>query len=504
MTMTALDPLAVEIGAYARDPLGFVLFAWPWGEPGTALAGEDGPEDWQRELLGLIGRRLAGKAPADGAAAAHEAIRIAVASGHGVGKSALVAWIVIWALATCRDARGIVTANTERQLVTKTWPELVKWLRLSAVAPWFACGADAIASTEPGRARTWRVDAVPWTVGNAEAFAGLHNQGRRVLAVFDEASAIPDLIWETTEGALTDKGTELLWLAFGNPTRNTGRFRECFGRFRHRWTTRRVDSRDVTLTDRREIANWQADYGEDSDFFRIRVRGEFPRAGALQFIDGERIARAMAREARCHLGEPLVIGVDVARFGDDRSVIAFRRGLDARTLPPVKLRGVDLMTLAGRVAHLAIERRAQAVFVDEGGLGAGVVDRLRQLLRGQLVAGVNFAGRADRTLMGEGFPAVANKRAEMWAALRDWLQAGALPDDPEIAADLGGVEYGYNARNEIQLERKQDMKRRGLASPDIADALALTFAYPVADLAREELAPREPHMMKDDWEPYRD
>ena len=399
----------------------------------------------------------------------------------------------------------MVTANTQRQLETKTWPELIKWLRLSHVAKSFTCTADAIASVEPGRARTWRVDAVPWSEGNAEAFAGLHNQGKRVLAVFDEASAIPDLIWETTEGALTDKDTELLWLAFGNPTRNTGRFRECFGRFRHRWEARQVDSRQVSLTDKGEIAKWQSDYGEDSDFFRIRVRGEFPRGGALQFIDGERV------EGRDHPRGAIAISRSRWSWASTSpasattsSVIYFRRGLDGRTLAPIKLRGVDLMTLAGRVADLAIAHRVSAVFVDEGGLGAGVVDRLRQLLRGYMVHGINFGSRADRTMMGDGFPAVANKRAEMWAAMRDWLATAAIPDDPELSADLTGVEYGYNARNEIQLERKEDMKKRGLASPDIGDALALTFAYPVTDLAHDGGGPRKPHMLKDDWEPYRD
>ena len=185
-----LDPLGIEIGTFAHDPLGFVLFAFPWGEPGTVLEKDAGPEPWQREVLAHIGRSLGG---------ASDAIRVAVASGHGVGKSALVAWIIVWALATFRDTRGIVTANTATQLKTKTWPELTKWLRLAACADWFEISATSIANVETAHERTWRIDAVPWSLRSTEAFAGLHNQGRRLFVAFDEASAIPDPVWETIE-----------------------------------------------------------------------------------------------------------------------------------------------------------------------------------------------------------------------------------------------------------------------------------------------------------------
>lgn len=471
-----LDPLAVEIGTYAHDPLGFVLFAFPWGEAGTVLAKDAGPESWQRDVLRAIGGSFG---------SASDAIRIAVASGHGVGKSALVAWIIVWALATFRDTRGVVTANTATQLKTKTWPELTKWLRLAVCADWFDISVTSIASIEPAHERTWRIDAVPWSLRSTEAFAGLHNQGRRLFVAFDEASAIPDPVWETIEGALTDRDTEILWLATGNPTRNTGRFRECFGRFRHRWQRHQVDSRKVSLTDKDEIARWAADYGDDSDFFRVRVKGEFPRGGAMQFIDSETVEEAARRPAESHLRQPLVMGVDCARGGDDQSTIWFRRGRDARTVPAIKLRVGDLMVLSGKVAEQAIQHRATAVFIDEGGIGAGVVDRVRQMLQGRLVVGVNFGGRADRYTWGDGMPLTANKSAEMWASMRAWLKTGAIPDDPELKAELTSREYGFNLHNAIQLEKKEDMKKRGLASPDNADGLALTFAYPVADLTEE-------------------
>jgi len=337
--------LVERFSRYRHDPFGFVMAAFPWGEAGTALACETGPEPWQREVLEKLGRGLSerDKSP-------DEAVRLAVASGHGIGKSALVAWIVLWAMSTVKDTRGIVTANTEGQLRTKTWPELAKWHALSANKDWFTYTATSLQSSRPGRDRTWRVDAITWSENNTEAIAGLHNKGRRAFALFDEASSIADGVWETIEGALTDLGTDLFWLAFGNPTRTTGRFRECFagGRFAHRWQPQQIDSRSVSMTNKAQIATWVHDYGEDSDFVRVRVKGEFPRAGTMQFIDSERVQHAAARELFKDPTAALVMGVDIARQGEDHTVVRFRRGLDARSIPAVKFRIPDLMVTAGR------------------------------------------------------------------------------------------------------------------------------------------------------------
>jgi hypothetical protein len=468
--------LHAEIGALRFDPLGYVTYAFPWGRAGTALAQEHGPEDWQRDILERLGAGLSGP----DSMGTREALRLAVASGHGIGKSALVAWIILWAMSTVREARGVVTANTAGQLRTKTWPELAKWHRLAINRAWFVHTATALHASDPDHERTWRVDAITWSENNTEAIAGLHNKGRRAFALFDEASALPDPVWDTIEGALTDSGTELLWCAFGNPTRSAGRFRECFagGRFAHRWQNRQIDSRDVAMTNKAQIDQWVKDYGEDSDFVRVRVRGVFPRAGSLQFIDGERLDAAVARPLVAVSSAPLVMGVDIARQGEDQTVIRFRRGLDARSIPAVKFRIPDLMQVASRVMEQASLHRPDAVFVDGTGIGWGVHDRLRQLGCPHLT-GVDFAGRADRTDLGDAAARYANKRAEMWGFLKDWAKAGCLPDDRDLLADLGAVEYGYDASDAILLERKDDMKRRGLASPDDADALALTFAYPV-------------------------
>lgn len=476
---------------YRRDPLGFVRWAFPWGEPG-ALAASTGPEAWQRDVLQEIGRQLAaGESP----------VRVAVSSGHGVGKSALIAWLMLWA-GTEPSTRGVVTANTETQLRTKTWAELEKWHRLAVTQNWYDLGATSLVSTLPGADLTGRIDMVPWSATNPEAFAGLHNKGGRVLLLFDEASAIDDSIWETAEGAMTDADTEIVWVVFGNPTRTQGRFFECFNRFRNRWFRRQVDSRKVSLTDKRQIAAWIADYGEDSDFVRVRIRGQFPRAGSMQFIDSELVDGATQRpvDFATHRDNPLVMGVDVARFGDDRSVIVLRRGSDARSWPIEKHQKMDLMALAGRVADRAAAEGVRAVFVDEGGIGAGVVDRLRQL-GVPFVFGVQFGGKAETWDEKGAKPKYANKRAEMWGNMKTWLETASLPDDLELRADLCGVEFGYDAKSAIQLEKKDDMKKRGLASPDIGDALALTFALPVNGTAAWDL-PRGKTFYEADYDLY--
>ncbi len=327
------------------------------------------------------------------------------------------------------------------------------------------------------RPETWFAAAVPWSEHNTEAFAGTHE--KHVLLLFDEASKIADPVWEVAEGAMTTPGA--MWVVFGNPTRNTGRFRECFGRLRHRWFTLQVDSRTCKMTDKSRIAQWIEDYGEDSDFVRVRVRGVFPRAGETQFIPVDLTEAASARQIPNKDIEraPRIMGVDVARYGGDRSVIVKRRGL--ATLPLMKFRGLDNMTLAGITAREIVEFKPDAVFVDAG-YGSGVIDRLRQL--GFTVHEVNFGGRAMKAKR------YINKRAEMWGEMREWLKAGgAIPDDRELRDDLIGPEYGFDAHDRIQLEKKDDMKKRGLASPDCGDALALTFALPVQRAGDEEHDP---------------
>jgi len=465
------DKLLDWLAEVNDDPLSFVHGAFPWREEGV-LSGFDGPEPWQADILRMVRDGLS----------VDRAIQMATASGHGVGKTALVSWLILWAISTKPDTRGVVTANTETQLRTKTWAELGKWYHRFIAKEYFQLTATAIFSTDAAHERTWRIDMVPWSERNTEAFAGLHNKGRRILVVFDEASAIPDIIWETTEGALTDSETEIIWTVFGNPTRNTGRFRECFPgqRFSSVWRSKQVDSREVSLTNKEQIKSWIDAYGEDSDFVRIRVRGVFPRTGETEFISNADVEAATQAEAFSQPNDALVIGVDVARYGANESVIFFRKGRDARSIPPLRFRGLSTVDLAGRVSEVYHQYRIDAIFIDGGGVGGGVVDAVRALHLHCF--DIQFGSKPDAVGWATGSEGerYANKRAEMWGSMRAWLKGGAIPAMDDLRAQLVGPTYTYNLRNEIILEKKEDMMKRGLESPDLADALALTFALPVA------------------------
>lgn len=396
---------------------------------------------------------------------------ISVASGHGIGKSACISMLMDWAMSTCEDCKVVFTANTGTQLSTKTVPEIHKWYRMSVNADWWELKAHSITVKEESHAKLWRADAISWSDNNTEAFAGLHNKGKRILLIFDEASAISDTVWEVAEGALTDDDTEIIWLAFGNPTKNTGRFRECFGKFKHRWKTFQIDSRTVEGTNKEQIAKWIEDYGEDSDFVRVRVRGEFPRAGSNQFIPADVVAACRKYRAEGYQSLPKILTVDVARFGDDQTVIGIRQGRKFRILG--KYRGKDTAWTAERTIEVMRQESPNAVVIDGDGLGAGVVDGIRA--RGYQC--FEFHGGASAFDQ----QAYFNKRAECWGAARDWLCAGAeIPDDSELADDLTGPEYGFSAKQQIQLERKEDLKKRGLSSPDCGDCLAMSFGVKIA------------------------
>ena len=488
--------LIAELGSYSGDPYGFVLFAFPWGEEGNELAEYDGPMDWQIEILEEL---------RDGLITVDEAIQLARTSGHGIGKSALVAWIILWAISTFEDTKGVVTANTENQLRTKTWAEVAKWHRLFIARELFKITATALFANDPQHERTWRIDMVPWSERNTEAFAGLHNQGKRILVVFDEGSAIPDVIWEVTEGALTDKNTQIIWAVFGNPTRNTGRFRECFpgGKFSHRWKCKAIDSRTVPISNKAQIQRWIDDYGEDSDFVRIRVLGKFPRVDADSFISASVAAEAVERETLPQ-GGAIVLGVDVARFGNDASVIYPRCGRDGITRPVEVYYGVDTMTFAGHVANAALRWGAAVCMVDSGGVGGGVVDRLRQLRIP--VIGVDFGSKPDN-FSGSGVR-YKNKRAEIWGEMRDWLQNGSIQnlstgEDVTLVDELSGPTYFLTVKEEIQLESKRDMIVRGVPSPIVADALACTFAFPSFETEAPSAALNEQKpIVAPDYDPF--
>jgi hypothetical protein len=330
----------------------------------------------------------------------------------------------------------------------------------------------------------WRADAMAWNAQRPEGFAGLHNLGRRILFIMDEASQIETPIWDTTDGIFTDRDTEIILLAFGNPTRGVGRFYDIF-QPEHpehsRWNTLAIDSRDVAITDKNELNALVEQYGEDHDYVRAFVRGIFPRLSDMQFISAESAMGALRRDVAAAMADPLVMGVDVARStAGDETVIAFRKGQDARLIPWARMRTDDTMEIAARVADMHQRYGADALFVDAGGVGGGVFDRLLQL--GVPAVAVDSGKPDDRAGATTDPTRYANKRAAMWGAMKHWLGDGAIPDLPGLIAQISGPMYGHSVRRGIEgivLEAKKDMKRRGLSSPDLADALALTFAYRV-------------------------
>lgn len=449
-----------DMASFSKDPYKFVLYSFQWG---VGELKDRKIEDWQKDILCSL---------RDGLIDYLEAIRKATASGHGVGKSALVAWIILWGLSTFEDTRIIVTANTETQLKTKTWAELSKWYRMFIARHWFTFTATALYSSDPNHEKTWRADMIPWSENKTEAFAGMHNKGKRIILIFDEASAISDNIWEVSEGALTDQDTEIIWLVFGNPTRNTGRFKECFGKYRHRWDCRQIDSRQVTITDKKQIEKWINDYGENSDFCLVRIKGQFPSASDRQFIGMDLVnaARGKVIEREKYHRHPVIIGVDPAWTGGDETVIFLRQGLYSKRLATY-LKNDDDFVIAGYVAKFQDEHNAQAVFIDYG-YGTGIVSAGKQMGRNWQL--VNFAWASTD-------PKYLNKRAEMWGLMKDWLREGAgLPDEQQISDDLVAPEYILQTKTgKIVLESKEDIKKRKLPSPNNADALALTFAAPV-------------------------
>lgn len=463
--------LAERIGEFRYSPLKHALFSYPWE---TEELQESGPRTWQRETFQVIEEHLRN------ARTRHTPLRIATASGHGIGKSAGISMVNKWALDTCVDTRIVITANTEGQLLTKTSPELAKWQRLAITSDWFKTNATSIVSTMPGRDKSWRADLVTWSENNTEAFAGLHNQGKRIVLIFDEASGIAQKVWEVALGALTDEGTEIIWLAFGNPTQNTGSFRECFGKARNLWRTRQIDSRTVEGTNKAYLDELVQTYGIDSDVVKVRVLGQFPSASSMQFIASDIAEAARDRpEVEGLRSDPVIFGVDCARFGDDESVLAIRCGRDARSRPWKSWGRTDAMTLAGDIAMQASIWKPDAIFVDAGNIGAAVADRLRQLIDPRLVHDVWFGGKGRDSEFNGAKVRVRNKRAEMWSKMREWLVGGTIPDEQRLIDDLIGPEYSFDAEQAIQLERKEHMKARGLQSPDWADALACTFAEPV-------------------------
>jgi hypothetical protein len=457
------------------DPLAFVLYTFPWGQQGTPLEHFPGPRKWQRQILADLRDHI----KANNGKVDFDTARLAIASGRGIGKSALVSWLTIWMLSSRIGSTTIVSANSEAQLRSVTWAEITKWLAMSLNSHWFEIAATRIMPAKwltelverdlKKGTRYWSVEGRLWSEENPDAYAGVHNFDG-VMLIFDEASGIPDSIWSVSDGFFTENTPHRFHLAFSNPRRNTGYFYETFHSKRAFWQTRVIDARDVEGTDKNLYQRIIDEYGPESYQASVEVYGNFPSEGDDQFIGSNLVDDAMKRTPARDATAPIVIGVDPARFGADATVIAVRQGRDILELR--RHRGADTMEVAGHVIDAIEEFKPALVCIDEGGLGAGVVDRLKE--QRYKIRGVNFGNKAkNQTMWG-------NKRAEMWGAMRDWLKTGHIPTDRFLKTDLISPRTKPDSKGTLFLESKKDMKARGLASPDAADAIAVTFAFPVA------------------------
>ena len=472
----------------ADNPLAFVMLAFPWGQKGTPLEHFAGPRKWQREVL----QSLTDHIKQNNGKVDFDTFRMATSSGRGIGKSALVSWITIWMLSTRIGSTTIISANSEAQLRSVTWAEITKWLAMSLNSHWFEVSATRLAPAKwmtelverdlKKGTRYWGVEGRLWSAENPDAYAGVHNYDG-VMVIFDEASGIDDAIWAVTSGFFTENTPNRFWVAFSNPRRNSGYFFECFHSKRDFWRTKIVDARTVEGTDKAVYQQIIDEYGADSSQAHVEVYGEFPAEGDDQFISSLLVDDAMKRQKVNDLTAPIVIGVDPARFGSDSTVIAVRAGRDIVEIR--RFRGDDTMTVVGHVID-AIELFSPAlVAIDEGGVGGGVVDRLKE--QRYKIRGVNFGSKSKNPMV------YGNKRAEIWGAMKEWLKGASIPNDRMLKADLISPMIKPDSKGTIFLESKKDMRARGLASPDAADAIALTFSYPVAHRERVDKTPRRPY-----------
>ena len=480
-TAEAHAKLAELAASFYDDPYGFVMAAYPWGEPTLAdgspnpLKNKKGPEPWQKRLLIKVGEHIKENGELKSLDLDYLVWRSARASGHGIGKSAIVAWLIQFFMATRKDTRGVVTANTQKQLEDKTWPELAKWHNMFLWKDWFEWSATAYTFRlyPEERRKNYRCTAATVSEENTEAFAGLHNEGGTVFVIFDEASGIVPKIWEVAQGALTDG--EGFFFAFGNPTRPDGEFADCFDKYAHMYDLEHIDSREVSHTNKQHIRDLIRMYGEDSDEVKVRVKGQFPNQAFNGFIGIDTVVDAVEREYEYDPGAAIIMSIDVARFGDDETVFAWRQGRDARTRPMVSYKGLKTTKITQIAIEYANKIKPDIIVIESTGPGAGVIDQLRDA--GFKVHEVHPGAPASES------EHYFNRRAEIWSKMRDWLiNEGCLMEDPALTKQLTAILYTLDRHEQrIKLEPKEEYKKRtGLGSPDRADALALTFAVKIA------------------------
>ena len=472
------------------NPLAWVRGAFPWGEPGSLIAYQE-PDIWQCEWFEWLGHEIATRG-FDGVEPVMP-IRGAVSSGHGIGKGAKVGMLVDFLMSTRRNAKGVITANTSTQLQDKTWAAIQTWVKRGITAHWFEINQNIM--YRKGYREQWKCSPQTCDPDNSEAFAGQHNVSSTSFYINDEDSNVPNIIHEVQEGGLTDG--EPMHFLYGNPTRRRGVFHDIvFGGEGKRWKTWIIDARNCRFPNKQLIEEQREDWGEDSDRFRVRVRGIPPKAEDAQFIDSQRVLEAQKRQVVVLDDEPLVAGCDLAWGGKDSNVIRFRRGRDARTIAAIRIPGEltrDPSVLTNRLADVLGQtydgRKVKMLFLDSAGIAGSIGTRLRELGHTNVLE-VNF---------GADSPNVKYRymRDFMWGQMKEWLLIGGIDKHPRLENDLTAPGLREDLHQRVWLESKKEMKARDIPSPDEGDALALTFAQKVAPAAKP--APVQPYRVPNPW-----
>ena len=390
--------------------------------------------------------------------------RISVRAGHGVGKSTACAWLLIWHMLTRLPQKAVCTAPTAGQLFDALFSEVKHWCNKlpEPLRETIEVFTDRI--VQRGAPESSFISARTSSAERPEALAGVHSE--HVLLICDEASAIPEAVFESAAGSMS--GHAATTVLIGNPTRNTGLFFKTHHQLSSDWKTMHVSCLDNRLVSKDFIKQISTTYGDSSNAFRVRVLGEFALKDDDSLIPAELVDAAMDRDVVLNPAEPIYYGIDVARFGDDRTVICKRQG--NVVLGFKHWSGEDLMGTVGRIVHEAGMDNPEEIMVDSIGLGGGVADRLREL--GLNVRDVNVSESVALNQQ------AARLRDELWISAKEWLETRAvkLPKDDELRQELIGPTYSFTSNGKIKVEGKSEMKRRGLRSPDLADALCLTFA----------------------------
>lgn len=462
---------------YFRDnPLAFVMYAFPWGQKGTPLENFSGPRKWQREELEAIAAHIKENRARMNRGETPLVYKSATASGRGIGKSSLVAWITLWFMSCHYGSTSVITANTDTQLTDKTFGEIGKWATMLInsfcfeimqksiqPSPWFK---KLIEDELKIGCKYYYANGVLWNEDNPESFAGAHSQ-IGMLVVFDESSGIPENIWTVTKGFFTENILYRFWFAFSNPRAGAGAFYDVFHDEGSTWHTRQINSLDVEGIDSSELLELVRKHGDDSDEAAVEVYGRFPKQGTRQFIPRILVKDAQVRTLDNYQNDDaLIMAIDPARFGDDATVFRFRRGRDARSIPAEEYKGLDNMQVVNKALQ-AIHTYKPDFIVCDSGAGAGIIDRLKELK--VKVHECLFGGPSND-------PQYFDHRSEMWGLMKDWLSGGMIDKDRQLEADLCNPEKENVGREDkVKLESKNKMKKRGVKSPNHGDALALTF-----------------------------